>query len=72
MKRTGENNRMGKTRDFFKKIRDNKVKFHKKMGTTQDRNGMDLTEAEDIKKRQQEYKKIYTEKILMTHITMMV
>ena len=54
---------MGSTRDLVKKIRDNKVKFHTKMGTTQDRNGMDLTEAEDIKKRQQEYKKSYTEKI---------
>ena len=46
---------MGKTRDFFKKIRDTMGKFHAKMGTIQDRNGMDLTEAEDIKKRWQEY-----------------
>jgi len=46
-----ENNRMGKTRDLFKKIRDTKGTFHAKMGTIQDRNGMDLTEAEDIKKR---------------------
>ena len=46
-----ENNRMGKTRDFFKKIRDTKGIFHAKMGTIKDRNGMDLTEAEDIKKR---------------------
>ena len=46
-----ENNRMGKTRDCFKKIRDTKGTFHTKMGTVKDRNGMDLTEAEDIKKR---------------------
>ena len=46
-----ENNRMGKTRDLFKKIRDTKGIFHAKMGITKDRNGMDLTEAEDIKKR---------------------
>ena len=46
-----ENNRMGKTRDLFKKIRDTKGTFHAKMGTIKDRNGMDLTEAEDIKKR---------------------
>ena len=46
---------MGKTRDLFKKIRDTKGTFHAKMGTTKDRNGMDLTEAEDIKKRWQEY-----------------
>ena len=46
-----ENNRMGKTRDLFKKIRDNKGTFHGKMGTIKDRNDMDLTEAEDIKKR---------------------
>ena len=50
-----ENNRMGKTRDLFKKIRDTKGKFHAKMGSIKDRNGMDLTEAEDIKKRWQEY-----------------
>ena len=50
-----ENNRMGKTRDRFKKIRDTKGTFHAKMGSTKDRNGMDLTEAEDIKKRWQEY-----------------
>ena len=49
------NSRMGKTRDLFKKIRDTKGKFHAKMGTIKDRNGMDLTEAEDIKKRWQEY-----------------
>ena len=50
-----ENNRMGKTRDLFKKIRDNKGTFHAKMGSIKDRNGRDLTEAEDIKKRWQEY-----------------
>ena len=50
-----ENNRMGKTRDLFKKIRDTKGTFHAKMGSIKDRNGMDLTEAEDIKTRQQEY-----------------
>ena len=50
-----ENNRLGKTRDLFKKIRDTKGTFHAKMGTIKDRNGIDLTEAEDIKKRWQEY-----------------
>ena len=50
-----ENNRMGKTRDLFKKIRDTKGTFHAKMGSINDRNGRDLTEAEDIKKRWQEY-----------------
>ena len=50
-----ENNRIGKTRDLFKKIRDNKGTFHAKTGTIKDRNGMDLTEAEEIKKRWQEY-----------------
>ena len=52
---TEENNRMGKTRDLFKKIRETKGTFHTKMGTIKDRNGMDLTEVEDIKKRWQEY-----------------
>ena len=52
-----EKNRMGKTRDLFKKIRDTKGTFHAKMGTIKDRNCMDLTEAEDIKKRWQEYKR---------------
>ena len=56
-KETEENNRMGKTRDLFKKIRDTKGIFHAKMGTIKDRNVMDLTEAEDIKKRWQEYTK---------------
>ena len=50
-----ENNRMGKTRDLFKKIRDTKGRSHAKMGSIKDRNGLDLTEAEDIKKRWQEY-----------------
>ena len=50
-----ENNRMGKTRDLFKKIRETKGTFHAKMGTIKERNGMDLTETEDIKKRWQEY-----------------
>ena len=65
-----ENNRIGKTRDLFKKIRDTEGTFHPKMGTIKDRNGMDLTEAEDIKKRWQEYTKNYTKKIFMTQITM--
>ena len=55
---------MGKTRDLFKKIRDIKGKFHAKMGTIKDRNGMDLTEAEDIKKRQEEYTKELNKKDL--------
>ena len=56
-KETEENNRMGKTRDLFKKIRDTKGTFHAKMGTIKDRNGMDLTEAEDIKKRWEEHRR---------------
>ena len=55
MQRIEENNRMGKTRDLLKKIRDTEGTFHAKMGLINDRNGMDLTEAEDIKKRRQEY-----------------
>ena len=54
-----ENNRMGKTRDVFKNIGDKKETFHAKMGTIKDRNGMNLTEAEDIKKRWQDYTKLY-------------
>ena len=54
-----ENNRMRKTRDLFKKIRDTKETFHAKIGTLKDRNGIDLTEAEDIKKRWQEYTDLY-------------
>ena len=67
-----ENNRMGKTRDLFKKIRDTTGTFHAKMGSIKDRNGMDLTEAEDIKKRWQEYTKNCTKKIFMTQIITMV
>ena len=62
---------MGKTRDLFKKIRNTKGTFHTKMGTIKERNGMNLTEAEDIKKRWQEYTELY-KKILMTQITTMV
>ena len=58
-KETEENNRMGKTRDLFKKIRDTKGTCHAKLGIIKDRNGMDLTEAEDIKKRWQEYTELY-------------
>ena len=66
-KETEENNRMGKTRDLFKKIRDTKRTFYAKMGSIKDRNGMDLTESEDIKKRWQEYtEKNYTKEIFMT------
>ena len=61
-----ENNRMGKTRDLFKKIRDTKGTFHAKVDTIKDRNGMDLTEAEDIKKRWQKYTELYKKKIFMT------
>ena len=62
---------MGNTRDFFKKIRDTKGTFHAKMGTIMDRNYMDLTEAEDIKKRWQEYTELY-KMIFMTQITTLV
>ena len=57
-----ENNRMEKTRDLFKKIRDTRGTFHAKMGTIQDRNDMDLTEAEDIKNRWQKYTELYKKK----------
>ena len=67
-----ENNRMGKTRDLFKKIRDTKGTFHAKMGSIKDRNDMDLTEAEDIKKRWQDTQKNCTKKIFTTWIIMMV
>ena len=67
-----EINRMGKTRDLFKKIRDTKGTFHAKMGSIKDRNGMDITEVEDIKKRWQKYTKNCTKKIFMTQIIMMV
>ena len=67
-----ENNRMGKTRDLFKKIRDTKGTFLAKIDTIKDRNGVDLTEAEDIKKQQQEYTEELYKKIFMTQITTMV
>ena len=67
-----ENNRMGKTRDLFKKIRDTKGTFHAKMGSIKDRNGMDLTEAEDIKKRWQEYTEELYKKIFTTQIITIV
>ena len=67
-----ENNKMGKTRDHFKKIRDTKGMFHAKMGTIKDRNGMDLTEAEDIKKRWQAYTEELYRKDPMTQIITMV
>ena len=67
-----ENNRMGKTRVLFKKIRDTKGILHAKMGTIKDRNGMDVTEAEDIKKRWQNTQKNCTKKIFTTQIITMV
>ena len=67
-----ENNRMGKTRDLFKNIRDTKGTFHEKIGSIKDRNSMDLTEEEDIKKRWQEYTEECTKKISTTHIITMV
>ena len=67
-----ENNRMEKTRDLFKKIRDSMGTFHAKMGSIKDRNGMDLTKAEDVKKRWQEYTEELYKKIFMTQIIMMV
>ena len=67
-----ENNRMEKTRDLFKKIRDTKGTFPAKMGSIKDRNGMDLTEAEDIKKRWQEYTEELYKKIFTTQIITMV
>ena len=68
-----ENDRMRKTRELFKKIRDIKGTFHAKIGTIKDRNGMDLTEAEGTKKRWQDYtEELYKKKIFMTQITTMV
>ena len=62
-----ENNRMGKTRDLFKKITDTKGTFNEKIGTIKDRNGRDLTEAKDITKRRQEYtEELYEKKVLVT------
>ena len=66
-----ENNRMGKIRDLFKKIRDTKGTFHAKMGSIKDKNGMNLTEAEDSKKRWQEYTEELFKKIFTTQIIMM-
>ena len=67
-----ENNTMGKTSDLFKKIRDTKGTFHAKMGTIKDRNGMDLTEGEDIKKRWQEYTEELYKKYINDQISTMV
>ena len=67
-----ENNRMGRTRDLFKKIRDTKGAFHAKMGTKKHIIGVDLTEAEDIKKRWPEYTEDLFKKFLMTQVTTMV
>ena len=75
-KQIEENNRMGKNRDHFKKIKDNKGIFHAKMGFIKDRNCMDLTEVEDIKKRWQEYRRTVQrnciQTIFMTKIIMIV
>ena len=71
-KQIEEDNRMGKTRDLIKKIRDTEGTFHAKMGTIKDINLMDITEAEDIKKRLQEYPENYTKMVLMSQIIMMV
>ena len=72
LKEIEENNRMGKTRDLFKKIRDTKRIFHAKMGSIRDRNCRELTEAEDIKKRWQEYTEELYKKIFTTLIITMV
>ena len=71
MRKIEENNRIGKTGDLFKKIRDTKGTFHAKMGSIKDRNGMDPTEAEDIRRGGKNIQN-YTKKIYMTHITTMV
>ena len=70
-KKKKKNNRLGKTRDLFKKIRDTKGTFHAKMVTIKDRNGMDLTEAENIKKKWQEYTELYKEGLNDPDIMMM-
>ena len=67
-----ENNRIGKTRGLFKKIRDTKAIFHAKLGTIKDRNGMDLTEAEDIRRSGKNTQKNCTKKIFMTQLITMV
>ena len=72
MQRIEENNRIGKTRDLFKKIRDTNGIFHAKIGSKKDRNCMDLTEAEDIEKRWQEYTEELYKKSFMTKIITMV
>ena len=72
MQKIEEDNRTGKTSGLFKKIRDTKGIFHANMGSVKDKNGMNLTEAEDIKKRWKQYTEEYTKKIFMTQITMMV
>ena len=71
-KETEENNRMGKTRDLFKKIRDTKGTFHAKMGSIKDRNGMDLTEAEILRKGGKNTQKNCTKKVFMTQIVTML
>ena len=72
-KQIDKNNRMRKTRDHINKVRDTKATFHAKMGAIKDRNGVDLTEAEDIKKRWQEHtEELYKKKIFMAQIIMMV
>ena len=71
-KKIEENSRMGQTSVLFKKFRDTKGRFYGKMGSMKDRNGMDLTEAEDIKKRWKDTQKNYRKNILITHITTMV
>ena len=72
MQKIQENNRIGKTRDLFKKIRETKGIFHAKMGLIKDRNGMDLTEAEDTKKGNKNTQKNYTKQIFTTQIITMV
>ena len=72
MQRNRGKNRMGKTRDIINNMRDIQQTFHARMGMIKDRNGMDLTEAEEIKKRWQEYTEELYKKVLMTQITTMV
>ena len=72
MQRNGGEKRVGKIRDLFKKIRGTKRTLHAKMGSIKDKNGMDLTEAGDIKKRWQEYTEELSKKIFMTQIIMIV
>ena len=72
MQKTEENNRMGKTRDLVKKIRDTKETFHAKMGTIKHRHGMDLTETEILRRGGKNTEKNYTKKIFMTQITTVV